>query len=240
MSLSSIRPAGPLSPAYVIDQRPASRWSAGVWLLARDGSSAALSSLSPPYGGSQAGAVVRYRLGGSDNRPTAYARVNRSLARNAADSELALGLSARPLARVPVVAAVEGRVRDVRGGTDTRAAALAWTELPVQSLPLGLRAEAYLQGGYVTGRDATAFVDGQVRIDREVAALGGGRVRLRAGGGAWGGAQEGAARLDVGPGATMQLDLGQPAAQVALDWRFRVGGDAAPASGPAVTVTIGF
>ncbi|MEB3415895.1 hypothetical protein VCJ71_07430 [Alteriqipengyuania sp. WL0013] len=183
---------------------------------------------------------MRYRLGDSDNRPTAYARVNRSLARTAADSELALGLSARPLARVPVVAAVEGRVREVRGGADTRAAALAWTELPVQSLPLGLRGEAYLQGGYVTGRDATAFADGQARIDREVATFGGGAVRVRAGGGAWGGAQEGAARLDIGPSATMQLDLGQPAAQVAFEWRFRVAGEAAPASGPAVTVTFGF
>jgi len=61
------------------------------------------------------------------------------------------------------------------------------------------------------------------------------------GGGVWGGAQKGAARLDIGPSATMTIGLGESAAaRLGLDWRFRVAGDAAPASGPALTLSAGF
>jgi hypothetical protein len=64
---------------------------------------------------------------------------------------------------------------------------------------------------------------------------------VRAGAGAWGGAQKGASRLDLGPAATMGLGLGASAsARLALDWRFRVTGDAAPSSGPALTLSAGF
>ena len=104
---------------------------------------------------------------------------------------------------------------------------------------MDLRGEAYVQAGYVGGRFETAFVDGQARIDRRLMRLGDDE-EVRAGVGAWGGAQKGAARLDVGPTASVAFRLGDAPSRIAVDYRLRVAGDAAPASGPAVTFSAGF
>ena len=129
----------------------------------------------------------------------------------------------------------------MRTPTDTRlrpAAALV-TELPVASLPLGFRAEAYGQAGWVGGTVATGFVDGQLRVERPLAKFAGGD--LSAGGGLWGGAQKDASRLDVGPSARLTLHpTRQSTVRVAADWRFRIAGKAAPQSGPAITLSAGF
>ncbi|MEO6041100.1 MAG: hypothetical protein ABIP41_04300, partial [Croceibacterium sp.] len=61
-----------------------------------------------------------------------------------------------------------------------------------------------------------------------------------AGVGVWGGAQKGATRVDIGPTADVTFRLGDTRGRVAADYRFRVAGDAAPASGPAVTLSAGF
>lgn len=213
------------------------RWSADGWVLIRDGNTTALTSGNGSYGRSQAGAVVRYALApSSPYRPMAYARLSQAIGTR--ESELALGLSARPLPKVPLRAAAEVRVTRLAGQTLVRPAGYVVTELPPFQLPLGVTAEAYGQAGYVGGKYASAFVDGQVRAERQVFDLG--DTKLSAGGGAWGGAQKGAARLDIGPSASVQLKLGQTNARAAVDWRFRVAGDAEPASGPALTISAGF
>jgi hypothetical protein len=232
--------AGPFHPVGH-EQGGASRWSADGWLLLRRGGDASLATGPAPstYGASQAGAVLRYRLGpAGGHRPAAYLRTTAALD-GSREREAALGLSARPLRGVPVSVAAELRATVQRGGTRARPAAMLVTELPPFALPYGIRGEAYGQAGYVGGRNATAFVDAQLRIDRRVASLG--RAEVRAGAGAWGGAQKGASRLDLGPAATMGMGLGASAsARLALDWRFRVTGDAAPSSGPALTLSAGF
>jgi hypothetical protein len=155
------------------------------------------------------------------------------------EAEAAAGFSARPLAGFPVVAAVELRVTHDPGRTELRPAVLVYTELAPFALPLQLRGEAYGQAGYVGGKAATGFVDGQLRLERCVASIG--KAELRAGAGAWGGAQKGVSRLDVGPTATLAIWLGAAAsARLGVDWRFRVAGNAAPASGPAITLSAGF
>lgn len=213
------------------------RWSADGWLLLRQDTTSALTSGRGSYGRSQAGAVLRYALApSSPYRPMAYARVSQAI--GARESELALGLSARPLPKVPVRAAAELRLTQANGQTLVRPAAYAVTELPPFELPLDLTAEAYGQAGYVGGKYASAFADGQVRAERPLAEFG--DAKLAAGAGAWGGAQKGAARLDIGPSASLQLKLGQTNSRVSMDWRFRVAGDAEPASGPALTISAGF
>jgi hypothetical protein len=213
------------------------RWSADGWLLLRQDTTNALAFGRGSYGRSQAGAVLRYDLGPSSPlRPMAHARVSQAI--GARESELALGLSARPLPKVPVRAAVELRLTQANGQTLVRPAAYAVTELPTFELPLGFTADAYGQAGYVGGRYASAFADGQVRAERRLAEFG--DAKLSAGGGAWGGAQKGAARLDIGPSASLQLKLGATNSRVSMDWRFRVAGDAEPASGPALTISAGF
>jgi hypothetical protein len=217
------------------------RWSMDAWALIRDNGDKIPSAGTLPatYGASQAGAVLRYRLSLRDRRQlTAYLRTTSTVG-GLSETSAALGLSARPLPAVPILAAVEGRVTEQGGMRRVQPAAMAVTALPPLALPGSLRAEVYAQGGYVGGRYATPFADGQIRVDRPLATLG--RIEARVGAGAWGGIQKGASRLDAGPGATVSMPLSPKVfGRFAVDWRFRVAGNAEPDSGPALTVAAGF
>ncbi|MBB4859873.1 hypothetical protein HNO88_003206 [Novosphingobium chloroacetimidivorans] len=221
--------------------RERSRWSGDFWALLRkdNGFAPAAGTLPATYGASQTGAVFRYRLSRQDaHRPTVYARTTTSLGA-IQETSAALGFSGRPLPAIPIVAAIEGRVTDTNGSRRVQPAVLAVTEVPPLALPGALRAEVYGQAGYVGGRYATPFADGQVRVDRSLLTVG--RIEARVGGGAWGGIQKGASRLDAGPGATVTMPLtSKMFGRVALDYRFRVAGNAEPDSGPALTVATGF
>jgi len=181
---------------------------------------------------------VRYGLApASSHRPQAYLRASTALA-GEREQEVALGLSARPFGFLPVRVAVEGRVGETDHGTRTRPAAYAVTELAPFRLPAGLRAEIYAQAGYVGGDFATAFADGQAQLERRLASRGG--LEVSGGAGAWGGTQEDASRLDIGPAAIVSFRFGRGFGRIAADYRFRVAGNAEPASGPALTVSAGF
>ena len=213
--------------------------SGDAWILGREVSTAPVAPGATSYGRSQAGAVLRYRLVPRHSfLPTIYARVTRAL-EGPRQGEVAAGLSLRPLPGVPLSIAAEARVTETAAGREVRPAAFAVTQIPPVTLPLGLRGEAYFQGGYVGGNFETAFIDGQARIDRQVAPIGDDQ-ELRLGVAAWGGAQKGASRLDVGPSASLAFKLGDAPSRVAVDYRLRVAGAAAPASGPAVTFSAGF
>ncbi len=229
----------PATPEGLARESGASRrWSMDAWALWRENDTSPLLSGRPSYGRSQAGAVVRFALEpSSGNAPQVFLRASAALA-GAREEEGAAGVSARPLPFIPVRLAGEVRLRSTAGRTDTRFAAFAVSEIPPLALPGGTTGEVYVQGGYVTGRDATGFVDGQVRITRDLVV--GERFRLSAGGGAWGGAQEGAGRLDLGPSASLSISAGGVFARVSADYRFRVRGSAEPASGPALTISAGF
>ena len=149
-----------------------------------------------------------------------------------------MGFSFRPIPGLPVRLMTEGRVTRTSSGTIIRPAAALVSELPPARLPLGTRAEAYLQAGYVGGRGATAFVDGQARLEKPLVRAS--SFELRAGGGVWGGAQRGASRLDVGPTATVSFHVGPVGTRLSADYRWRVAGNAAPGSGPVVTLSAGF
>jgi len=214
------------------------RWSGDAWLLLREDTTTSITSGRGSYGQSQVGAVLRYRIAPKSNhRIAAYARASTALA-EADRPEVAAGVTARPVPGVPVAVAVEARAGRLYYGKAVRGAVFAYTELASLELLAGLRGEAYVQGGYVDGRFASAFIDGQVRMDRQLGRLG--NAELRAGGGAWGGAQEGAKRLDFGPAATIAGAIGGAPLRMSADWRFRVAGDANPGSGPALTISTGF
>ncbi|MCL6250939.1 hypothetical protein M3P36_07790 [Altererythrobacter sp. KTW20L] len=233
-SVPAAAPARSSSPAAARQ----SRWSADGWLMWRDDTTTPITSGRPSYGRSQLGAVVRYELApGAAQRPQAYLRASAAL-QGAREQELAAGLSARPLARVPLRMAAELRASDRASGSEVRPAGYVVTELAPQSLPAGLVAEGYAQAGYVGGQVPTAFVDGQARLDRSLASAAG--FDLRAGAAAWGGAQREGARLDVGPTASLGFQVGATRGRLAADYRFRVAGDAEPASGPAITLSAGF
>lgn len=232
------QPARPAAAPARVANRALSRWSADGWVMLRQGGSGPLLSAQPSYGRSQAGAVVRYRLAAQGPlQPQAYLRGALALS-GARDREVAAGLSARPIPRLPLRLLAELRVADTPAGAKVRPAALVVSELPVVPLPLGARAEGYVQAGYVGGDVATGFVDGQARVDRPLARVQG--AELSAGAAVWGGAQKGAARLDIGPSASVTFRIGDTRSRLAVDYRFRVAGDAQPASGPALTLSAGF
>ena len=242
-------------PAFVTGARPrlaarpsplpqpqSGRWSFDGWLLLRDGAGARPLPLGglpgPTYGASQIGGVLRFQLAPpSAHRPALFLRAASALHRPRGE-ELALGLAVRPIARVPMAVQAELRLTADPRGDAARPAMLVVTELPSVSLPFGLAAEAYAQAGYVSGAAGTAFADGLARIDAPVARLG--RGEMRAGAGLWGGLQRGAGRLDFGPTAMLDLPVGNGRIRVSADWRLRAAGNAAPAAGPALTLSAGF
>ncbi len=220
-------------------------WSADGWLLLRGGDQPpALAAGTAAYGGSQAGAVLRYGLAPSSAlRPQAYVRVSGALGGRTQQSELALGLMVRPVKHVPIAVLGEWRLQQQPGQTRTRPVVMAITQLPPLRLPLDIEAEAYAQGGWAGGRDATPFYDLAATLQRRVLRPLSG-TQLSAGGGVWSGGQRGAVRLDVGPRVELRGMLGPPTrrigVRVGVDWRFRVAGKAEPGSGPALTVAAGF
>jgi hypothetical protein len=247
LALSGRSDAGdgpPFLPAAT-DRRQAGRWSMDAWGFWRQGSDSAPISQGrvPIYGASQIGAVLQYRLAPDNARdPRLYVRAYHALVRRG-ESEVALGASLRPLPRVPVRVFGEMRYTDSAFRAETRPSAFAMTELAPLALPLGTRLEAYAQGGWVGGADDTLFADGQASLTREVEQVAGltdNHLRLSLGAGAWGGAQEGAHRVDLGPTMRLDVTLGEVPARVSLDWRERVEGDAGPGSGIAVTLSTGF
>lgn len=200
------------------------------------------------YGASQAGAVLRYRLSRrSSFAPTAFVRASSSLG-GIKQAEVALGISARPVRRLPVTIHAEMRASEIAGETELRPSIFAVAAPPAVELPARLEGRFYAQAGYVGGSFATAFVDGQAKIDREVIRLApeasrassGQPPRLRAGVGAWGGAQSGAARADIGPTVSAHFDIGRLPVTAAADYRFRIAGGAQPASGAALTLSTNF
>lgn len=225
--------------------RAPSRWSVDSWAFLREGSGAAPISQGrvPVYGASQIGANLQYRAApGSGHDPRLYVRAYRALI-DPAESEIAAGVSARPLARVPLRLAAELRATDDRFRSELRPAAYVVTEIAPVALPFGLSGEVYAGAGYVGGAADTGFIDAQGTVTRRVASFDLRReddVRLSVGAGAWGGAQRDADRIDVGPTMRLDLSIGTVPARVSIDYRERVGGDAAPASGLAATLSTRF
>lgn len=226
----------PFSPVPAAEAE--GRWSADGWLLwRRDGAGAASTAGAASYGGSQAGAVLRYRLS-ADGPARLRAHLRATGALESDENEVAAGIGLSPLSRIPLEVLAEGRVGDVSGDTRVRPAVLAVYGPPPQTLPIGLTGEVYAQAGYVGGRNATAFLDGQMRVTRSVDLA---SIRVQAGGGIWGGAQAGVERIDVGPTIAAFAPLGGGVfGRAALDWRERIAGGAEPGSGPVLTLSAGF
>ena len=217
-----------------------SRWTMSSWLFWRDSSAdGGQAAMSPNYGRSQAGVVLAYQLApDSAYGPQAYTRIANAL-EGPREGDLAVGLSARPLPNVPVRLAAEARLSLRDGASELRPAVFVVSEVTPFVLPAKMVGEAYAQAGWVGGEFATGFVDAQMRVTRAVAQTE--DFVLSAGGGAWAGAQTGTRRLDVGPSVSASFRLSDEIyGRLSADYRVRVAGNAAPASGPALTLSAGF
>ena len=207
------------------------RWSASAFLLARgEGDSGGLSG--GQLGGSQAGVRVAYLLD-AKHRIALVGRLATPLQGRGA--EAAAGLEWQPT-RLPVRIVAEERVLLDTG----KAAPAAGVVGGFGPLPIGhgLRAEGYGQAGVIARDGGVAYVDSLARVTHPVFTSHGAEVTL--GAGAWGGAQPGVTRLDVGPSVGLSVPVGERRLRVALDWRERVAGHARPGSGLALVAGIDF
>ena len=209
-----------------------SRWSASLWLVARGGSGIAPGSSGGQLGGSQAGVRIAYLLD-RKRRIALAGRVTTPLGNGL--REAALGVEWQPT-RLPVRLVAEERIA-LDGGRSGPALGVVGGIGPV-AIPLGFRLEAYGQAGIIRRTDTEAYADGALRVARPIATIGAARIDL--GAGAWGGAQRGAARLDVGPSLAVTVPLSKHPVRLTLDWRERVAGSARPGSGPALTLGTDF
>lgn len=219
----------PISPALAFPARTpgTSRLSGSAWLIARSGSGLGQSPFGGQLGGSQAGIRVAYAVD-RQRRVALVGRVATPLA--GPGREAAAGLEWQPT-RVPVRIVAEQRLAIDGGGGGPAIGVVGG----VGSVPIGnFRLEAYGQAGVIGRGRGVGYADGAVRIDRAIAKRHG--VTLAVGLGAWGAAQPGAERIDVGPVLATTVPVADRRIRVALEWRARVGGRAAPGSGLALSI----
>jgi hypothetical protein len=222
---------GPLAATPGRASTPAKRWSLSAWSFVRRGDSPALAA-GGLLGGSQAGARLAWRLNRDPARPLALSFRLSAPLRTPAAAEAALGLDWQPDRRLPVHVLAERRQAL---GPEGRSALALTVHGGVGEAPLGrFRLDAYAQAGLVGARSRDPFADGSIRLSLPVD----GKVRL--GAGAWAAAQPGLARLDLGPQAALRLPIAGRAVTLAADWRLRVAGNAAPGSGPTLTLATDF
>jgi hypothetical protein len=137
----------------------------------------------------------------------------------------------RPVGQVPLSITAERRQAL---GSEGRSGFALGAHGGVGQMPVaaGFRLDAYGQAGVVGLRSRDLYVDAAARLSRPLGS------RLSLGVGAWGAAQPGVSRLDVGPSATLALQ--EAKARLTLDWRVRALGQARPGSGPTLTLSTGF
>ncbi|MCW3835151.1 hypothetical protein ACFQ1E_01155 [Sphingomonas canadensis] len=205
------------------------RWSASGWIALRPAGGTPVAPGEGQLGGSQAGARIAYAIDPVQHIAL-YGRVTAPLSGRGA--ELALGGEWQPTP-LPLRLTAERRLALDGGPGGTGLGVVGGIDR--EGLPGGFRLEGYGQAGVVLRDREEPYADGAARATRPVGALGG--MRLAVGGGAWGAAQRGAGRLDLGPSATLAVPAAGGSLHIALDWRQRVAGDARPGSGLALTLS---
>lgn len=211
------------------------RWRASAWLLWRPGktTTAELASIGR-LGASQAGMRLDFDLTQSVNsRIAAYGRVTTALERPRAP-EAALGLSYQPVRTIPVSFAIERRVALDDQARNAMSLMLVggFGPTPVAG---SITATGYAQAGMVGLRSRDLFIDGRLALFAPLP-----HPPVHIGGSISGGAQPQVERLDIGPAAQIRLPLQNVAARIDIEWRQRIAGHAAPASGLAFTLAADF
>jgi hypothetical protein len=174
-------------------------------------------------GASQAGARLTYNF---THQVAATLRSSSNVGRRG--GEVAAGVRLQPLRGIPLWINAERRQRIGRYGGGRNAFALFFEGgVYDRPMPMHFLLDGYVQGGVVGFHSRDRFIDGGLTLTRPV------YRQFSAGLGVWGGAQPGLYRVDAGPRVTMRV---RPNLKVHVDWRQRLSGNAAPGSGPAITL----
>ena len=235
-------PAHPNAGAWRVElRRLRQRWHGEAYALFREGGSVLTAGQRPLYGGGQAGLRLAYTPAPLAPQPVdLFAR-----ATVAADwfdvdgksAQAALGVGWRPFGRDGPMLSAERLVAIGRGARSAFAvrAEGAATHFADARLPLDLA--VYAEAGIIGARRRDPFAGGQMTALYPVFATD--RTRLALGGGAWAGVEDAGnsvARADIGPALALSHRIGRTAVELRAEYRARVAGNAAPGSGPVVTV----
>lgn len=226
-----------LSSQLPLVSRHSSRLNVYAYSFLRSGS--ASSSLGGgQYGGSQSGIIATYSLArfrDAEGQSKLALLVRGAVAHyGPVEREIAAGLRWQPLASAPFTLTAERRFRNAR--SDAFSVYVAGGKSA--ELPCEFKLDAFAQAGVVSGKDGGPFFDVNTRAERKLATIG--KVPVTLGAGIWGGGQKGIFRIDAGPTIGTEIRLGAVNMRVKADWRFRIAGDALPASGPALTLSTSF
>jgi len=206
------------------------RFQLSIWSLVRDAGSSGSLVPGGTLGGSQIGARGWFEPGPKGLALTA--RISSPLAsRNGSEASIGVGFRKGNFGVI-----LEERFSlDAGGGA--RPSVTAFGGASEVRLRGKLRLDAYAQAGVVGLRNRVGFADGAVRVEHPLV---GKSARLSVGAGAWGGAQPGLSRLDIGPQVVARLPVFSGNLRVAGEWRFRVAGNADPGSGPTLSIGADF
>lgn len=209
---------------------PPSRLTISAWALLRGDGSGPLAA-GGQLGGSQAGLRARYQLSPALHLAT---RVSGPLQSNLG-KEAAIGLDLRPVRSFPLTFLIERRVGLDPGSRDAFGiGAYGGFDRSIGQV----RLDGYAQAGVVGLKRRDLYVDGAVRGEHVLVTSD--TARFGVGAGIWGGAQPGAARLDIGPQLVARVPVAAGGVRIGAEWRQRVAGDARPGSGPVLSLGADF
>jgi hypothetical protein len=229
--IDAIAAAGAAPLARLAAER---RWSAAAWAFVRQGEAQPLAA-GGTLGGSQLGARFGWRINSDPMRPLALSLRLYSPMRRSSAAEAALGLEWKPAGGLPVRLLAERRQALEREGRSAFSL-LAYGGVSDAKAAGPLRVSAYGQAGIVGVKSRDLFADGSAFLALPLD--GAGRISL--GAGAWAAAQPGVSRVDVGPGLRLRLPVRGQSMTLSAEWRTRVAGNAAPGSGPTLTLSTDF
>ena len=235
--------ADPQAPAWVAARRALNkRWSGNAYVFARQGPDPVPTSLSPGsaglLGGSQSVAALAFTPRPLARRPLDLtARLTGSNSLDQRQAEAAIGVRWRLLPQLGLsaerlIALGAGGRRDwtlrLAGGHSGRIG------------PVAL--DGYGETGIVGITHPAYFVAGQALAGYPITV--GTALTLTPGAGVWGGFQRDrltkADRVDVGPSLRLHWARTTLPVDATVDYRVRVGGNAGPGSGAALTLSTGF
>ncbi len=194
-----------------------------AWALLRGSPGPGNLATGGTLGGSQVGARLAYKFS-----PSLAATLRSSSSVGGIRyAEVAAGVRYKPMASRPIAVTFERRQALSRWCG--RSAFALFAEGGLYQTPVfGLaNLDLYAQGGVVGFKSRDLFFDGAATFTRPV------WRNWSAGLGIWGGAQPGLYRVDAGPRVSMNVGRG---IRLHADYRQRLAGEAAPSSGPALTI----
>jgi hypothetical protein len=212
--------------------------SVSAWAIVRPAGSVPNLATNGQLGASQAGVRIQQPLIRRDQRMLiafnlrVSAPLDQRLGR-----EAGLGLAVRPIKQVPMELILERRIALDRGGRNALAviAAGGFDDKPLVRKVI---MSGYVQTGMVGFAQNDGFIDGALRAERALLDHSNGSLRL--GAGLWGAAQPNVARIDAGPILAVKQRIGTANLRISAEYRWRLAGQARPASGPAVSIGTDF